>query len=327
MHATGHAEAFLLLTVTSLAYQRVFARWERLRRGVADNRVPDLLSTWTCAAFLLLPGWWLALAIGVYYLGDWKARSAGRGSRLVQLGKFAYSIASVELGALAASRIAHSGGFLAVPAAIGAFILINFGLVVVAVAVSGRTHVLPQMFRSRSHLLEVVGQVSGIGLAALLNWHWLLIFVAVPSLCVVHLVASHDAIVATNAFSRERQTWSADALQFRAGEMLSDSGYCSIIVVDTHGSSEPQLSNILAASVGRGHPIGTLGNYYVVLVESETQYALDMLADRIERFMAAAGVCVSLGTAAGRRGEADLDSLISDGLDELEQQQNSAAAG
>src|SRR3954465_7966223 len=102
----GPADApFLLLASTSVAYSISVRRLERLRRALANGKMPNLLSTWTIAGALILPPPLIVGAVAIAYAAEWPSRKiVNRGRPL----RYLYSCVSAMAAGLTAAVVAHT---------------------------------------------------------------------------------------------------------------------------------------------------------------------------------------------------------------------------
>ena len=65
-----HLELFAVLALLSVSYSAVARRMERLRRGLTNGKVPNLLDAWTMAGALLLPSYLVLALVVVAYVAE-----------------------------------------------------------------------------------------------------------------------------------------------------------------------------------------------------------------------------------------------------------------
>jgi hypothetical protein len=342
----GHLHIFVLLTLLSVSYSTAVRRIERLRRGLTEGRVANVLDVWTMAGALLLPlPLVVALAVTVY-AAEWPTRRIVAGGRPF---RYVVSTLVLTLAAVAGSATDHAlgGSALAIVAAMVSCALVNDALLAPIIWIAGDRAVIPRLFSLRNHAIDTVAKVFGVLLALATAWHAPAVLLAIPFIYAAHRFALLESIRATAAFDAKTGMWSINGWRVRAAELVADApSYVVLILVQLYGSvSEAAVPPALASLFGltalpappsrrlretiRGrHADGTprvtaaqhaLGHYegqrVALVVEVDLQSAGTLLVRDVRSRLRRAGLACSIGSAVALG--CDLDTLLAQAESDL----------
>ncbi|MBV9822716.1 MAG: hypothetical protein JO144_10795 [Actinobacteria bacterium] len=315
MHGTDEV-FFLLLAATSITYSIAIRRVEHLRRALAAEKTPNLLSVWTFAATLLLPPPLIAGVVVIAYAAQWPSQEVRDRTRLF---KYAYSGLAAIAACLTASAVVDR-----VPAAIGialaalAASTVNVALIAVALVAARETPQLRKFTNAKAHVAELATQALGVALAGLMSWHVALGVLVVPLLLLVHRWSLRETVKVEKAFDKETGLWSATAWRIQAQQMLYDAhGHVALIIIDPDGSgSDRQILDAIGSGLKSADLIGRYGSrQIVVLIPVGRREAGLFLSTGFRADLARAGVNAPLGCATTADGE--LEGLLIDAMSDL----------
>src|ERR1700712_907475 len=98
-----HLGLFVFLAGLSVSYSLAARHIERLRRGLTDGKVHNLLDVWTIAGALLLPGLLVVPLVLISYGAEWPSRRSVSGGRPLRY-VISIAIVTASAGAPAAFR-------------------------------------------------------------------------------------------------------------------------------------------------------------------------------------------------------------------------------
>lgn len=316
MYSLGAVESFLLLTILSVAYSNRLRRKERLRRAVTANLVPNMLGAWTLAAIMTLPPVGIAAAVAVYYAADWPARKA---AKKANPRRYVYSALGSAVSAVVSSEAWHTvGGMLGITIALLTFSILNIGLVAAAMVASRHYSNFRTMLSDpRAHRDEMATYLIGLAIGGAMTWHVALGVVVVPLLAALHLRASRRSVVATGAYDPQLNVWAEDAWRLQVGDHLRPGRWSSVLLIDTHGSTERQIPLIIGGCLAPSDPLGRFGSNggLAVFLPESARCGGALVASQIVQSLARQGVQATVGVATGRG--IVLQDMIMDALNDL----------
>ncbi|MEO7260864.1 MAG: hypothetical protein ABI047_06360 [Jatrophihabitantaceae bacterium] len=313
----GPAEvSFLLLASASVAYSVSIRRLERLRRALAADKVPDLLSVWTFAATLLLPPLLIAGVVVIAYVAEWPSRKIiGRGRPL----RYVYSCAATVAACLAAAVVLYEvGGIGGTALAMLTFTVVDIALIAAVLVAARQAHVLRMFTKPKAHAVEFATLVLGTALAELLSWHAVLGVLVVPALLLVQRWALRETVKVEEAFDAATGLWSEEAWIVQAQQKLHDvHGHVALLLIDPDEAG--QELRILQAIESGLSPSDLLGRYgtrqIVVLIPVGRPEGGPFLSTGFRADLAAAGVRAALGCAT--TADSELEGLLIEAMSDL----------
>lgn len=316
---------FFVLAVLSISYSTAVRRIERLRRGLALGRIPNVTAVWTVpAAMLLLPGQ-LAVLIAITYWAEWPSRKvvgAGRPRRYV------YSAATVVAAAEAAAEIHRAvGGWLGIAAALVAWQIINPALVAGAMVAHRQSNGnLRQFVVLSSHVFEFGNKMLGVLLFVGLRWHAELAPLAPIALVAWHHWNLRGVRGAVGAVNPATGLYNEDAWFLVAEERRTlATGCAALLMIDAPGQ-ERAVHAVLQQQLRADDPCGHYAGRVVSLVEVDLAAAGRLLVAEVNRSLAMAGLGQCTVGAVTSLGEPLEDMLIRAGEDLMARRARSGEA-
>ncbi len=307
---------FLLLATISVTYSLSIRRLERLRRALAEEKVPDLLSIWTFAATLTLPPLYIVAIVTVTFLAEWPSRKIVRRANPF---KYIYTGVVAAGSCLTAWTVLHAvGGVAGVVLALLTFSAVGIVLIAVALVLARQAHALRMFANPKAHAAETATQCLGIALAGLLSWHLALGLLVVPAVLLVHHWSLRETVKVEEAFDPVTQLWSEKAWMVQAQQKLHDArGHIALLMIDPDEAGQEQLI-MQAIESGLG-PSDLLGRYgtrqIVVLIPVGRREAGPFMSAGFRADLAAAGVHAALGCAT--TADSELEALLIEAMSDL----------
>ena len=308
---------FLLLATASVTYSISIRRLERLRRALAEEKVPDLLSIWTFAATLILPPIFICGIVVIAYAAEWPSRKiVGHAHPL----RYVYSCASALITCLTAASVLHSmqGSTAAVALAAVTFLVLNVVTIAVALVLARQTHVLRMFTKPKAHAVEFATLILGVALAGLLSWHVVLGVLVVPALLLVQRWSLRETVKAEKAYDDETGLWSEAAWRIQAQQKLYDArGHVALVIIDPDESgSDQRILEVIASGLTPSDLLGRYGTrQIVVLIAVGRREAGLFLSTGFRTDLARAGVRAPLGCAT--TADAELEGLLIEAMSDL----------
>jgi hypothetical protein len=319
-----HLELFLMLAALSVSYSASVRRIERLRRGLTNGKVPNVLNVWTMAGALILPPVLIVSLVVVSYAAEWPSRRIVGGGRPV---RYAVSAAVIMVAALAASISQKQiGGLLGTGVAIVVWLAVNSVLIAGLVWLFGDRKIIGALLAPRNLAFETVTNIVGVAVASAAAWHLSAALSVLPVLLVGHRLALRDSINETAAFDPQTGLWSEAGWRICAGQAADQAPACVVLLlIDPELSNqEAQIASCLTGFRRPTDPIGRYGTRQVALLSQvDLEPAGVILVKRIRDRLAQAGITCLVGTSISA-GE-DLDVLLMRAGSDLMQRR--AAAG
>ncbi|HEX8094941.1 hypothetical protein, partial [Jatrophihabitans sp.] len=300
---------FLLLATISVTYSISVRRLERLRRALSEEKMPDLISTWTFAAALTLPPLYIAAVVTVTYLAEWPSRRIVRRANPL---KYIYTGAAAASSCVVASVVLHAvDGVAGVPLAMLTHSAVDIALIATAVMLARQKHVLRMFANPRAHAAEAATQCLGIALAGLLNWNVAMGVLVVPALLLVHHWSLRETVKVEEAFDPVTRLWSETAWMVQAQQMLHDvHGHVALLMIDPDEAG--QELRILQSIESGLHPSDLLGRYgtrqIVVLIPVGRREGGPFLSTGFRADLAANNIPAAIGCAT--TADSELEALL-----------------
>ena len=257
---------FLLLASASVAYSVSIRRLESLRRALAAEKVPDLLSIWTFAATLLLPPLLITGVVVIAYAAEWPSRKIlGRGHPL----RYLYSCIAAVAACQAAAVVLHAvGGVLGTGLAMLTSSVVDIALITAVLVLARQTPVLRMFANWKAHVVELTMQSLGVVLAGLITWHIALGVLVVPILLFVQRWALRETVKAEDAFDEETGLWSEIAWRVQAHQKLHDlRGHVALLIIDPEqAGQERQIIQSIQSGLDPSDLLGRYGTRQIVVL-------------------------------------------------------------
>ena len=290
---------FVLLALMSVAYSGCFSGMERLRLSVSHRHVSSMLGVFTFAGVVRVPAALIPVLVAVVYLSAWPTfRRAGSLPH-----RHAYNAVSVAIACLLARAVwVTVPGFLALPAAIFAFMVVNLGLVVAAIVAARQFAALAMLKNPRIHLVVLATQLLGAAVGTAMQWHVALGLLGLPVMLAVHAAAVRGTVSDTRACVD--RVWREDAWLVIADELMRAHRWFSILLVEPDRASDCESAAALLREIaGPGDRIGYYGRDQLVMLLADTPAAgARMAARRITGDLRAARIPAAIGSADSRSG-------------------------
>lgn len=298
----------LLLTLLSITYSVATVTFERVRvllaKGTSPGMCPDLISTWSFAAAVMLPTRLAALVVVIGLAADWPARNVARQAEVY---RYVYSGAVALLAVTAAGAIQRS-----MPPSGAGLLLAGLGFIAVGAAgvalamLSVREPSQLRMFlRPRTYAIEACTVSLGIGEVLIYDLGLPLVWLSLPAAVVIQQWSSRAALKAAIALPEPlaEQVWLHIARTIVAGCPMS-----AVLRVD---SDDPAVLRALTTLVKSG--LDAVGRYRgglaVLLVDCPDQHA-DALAMRLRSALRTDGGHTRVAVAAAPRDGRTVESLL-----------------
>lgn len=307
---------FLLLASTSVAYSVPIRRLERLRRALANEKTPNVLSMWAFAATLLLPLPLIAGVVVIAYAAQWPSRKVVNRSRQL---KYVYSCAAVVASSLAASLVVRevSGPAGMVLSAL-VFMAVNIALIAGVLVVARETYSLQKFADLKAHAIEIATLCLGAALAGLLSWHIPFGLLVVPAVLFVHHWSLRETIKAEEAFDELTGLWSETAWRVQAQQRLYDlRSHIALLIIDPDEvGQERRILEAIQSGLGPSDLLGRYGTrQIVVLITVGRPEAGRFLSAGFRADLTASGVHAALGCAM--TADSELEGLLIEAMTDL----------
>ena len=307
--------SFLLLISISVAYSVTVGRLERLRRPLANGKMPDLLSVWTLAATLLLPPPHIAALVLIAYATEWPSRKLVGHQPL----KYVYSCAAAIAGCLAAKSVVQAvNGPAGIVLAVVTVSAVNITLIAMVMTVAGETHLLRKFANAKAHLAEFTTQLLGVALAGLMSWHVALGSLVLPAVLLVHRWSLRETVKAEEAFDKETGLWSETAWRLQAQQKLHDThGHVALLMIDPdEAGQERQILESIESGLSPSDLLGRYGTrQIVVLIPVGRAQAGRFLSAGFRADLANSGIKAALGCAT--TDDSELEGLLIEAMSDL----------
>lgn len=298
----------LLLTLLSITYSVATVTFERLRvllaKGTSPSVCPDLISTWSFAAAILLPAWLAAAVVIVCLAVDWPARNVGRQTEVY---RYVYSCAAALIAVVAANRLHRVNlpfGASVLLAAVG-FVAVTAGLLALAMISSRQSGQLRVLLQPRTYSIEA----ATLGIAAVevlvMDLRLPLVWISLPAAIAIQQWSSRKALQAALSVPEPlgEQVWLHIARTMVAGCPMS-----AVLRVDT---DSPAALRAMTTLVKSG--LDAIGYYRgglaILLLDCPDQHAT-ALAMRLRSALATNGGGAGVAVAASPRDGSTLDALL-----------------
>lgn len=295
----------LLLTLLSITYSVATVTFERLRvllaKDTSPSVCPDLISTWSFAAAILLPSWLAAVVVVACLAADWPARNIARQTEVY---RYVYSCAAALIAIVAANRLHRVSlpfGANLLLAALG-FLAVTAGLLALAMIGSRQTGQLRVLLQPRTYAIEA----ATLGIAAVevlvADLGLPLVWLSLPVAVAIQQRSSRKALQATLSVPEPlgEQVWLHIARTMVAGCPMS-----AVIRIDT---DSPAALRAMTTLVKSG--LDAVGQYRgglaILLLDCPDQHAT-ALAMRLRSALATE---VGVAVAAAPRDGSTLDALL-----------------
>lgn len=315
---THQLRLLLVLVALSVAYSIAFRRIERLRRGVSDNYVSNVLDVWTVAGALLLPAPFMTALLVAVYAAEWPSRRIGDNQGGGNPRRYVVSVVLIIAAALSGAAVGRRSPMLiASLSTVATWTVVNVILIAgVMLLKRGGARAVRRLFTPRNFALDAATKVLGIVVAGLLAWSPFSLVITVPLLMVGHREILRDAIRSTYSFDPTTNLWSEKAWRLQAEDTLvSAPGSVVLLLIDPRmARSAKQIESVLIDVLGRAAPrrrraapgwtirlvLGHYGTRQVVMLsEIDIDAAGLILAKRVRERLAAASVQCIVGVAVG----------------------------
>lgn len=298
----------LLLTLLSITYSVATVTFERLRvllaKETSPSVCPDLISTWSFTAAILLPAW-LAAAVVIGCLAvDWPARNIDRQTEVY---RYVYSCAAALVATVVANRLHRlelpfGAGVLL--AAVG-FVAVTACLLALAMISTRQSDQLRVLLQPRAYAIEAA--TLGIAAAEVLavDLRLPLVWVSLPAAVAIQQRSSRKALRAALSVPEPlgEQVWLHIARTMVAGCPMS-----AVLRIDT---DSPAALGAMTTLVKSG--LDAIGHYRgglaILLLDCPDQHAT-ALAMRLRSALAVTGGGVGVAMAASPGDGRTLDELL-----------------
>jgi len=298
----------LLLTLLSITYSVATVTFERLRvllaKGTSPSVCPDLISTWSFAAAIMLPAWLAAIVVIVCLAVDWPARNVARQTEVY---RYVYSCAAALIATVTANRLHRVDlpvGASVLLAAVG-FVAVTACLLALAMISTGQSGRLQVLLQPRTYAIEAATLgIAGIEVLVA-DLRLPLVWVSLPAAVAIQQWSSRKAVQAALSVPEPlgEQVWLHIARTMVAGCPMS-----AVLRVDT---DSPAALRAMTTLVKSG--LDAIGSYRgglaILLLDCPDQHAT-ALAMRLRAALAQDGGGVAVAVAASPRDGRSLDELL-----------------
>lgn len=257
-----------------------------------------MLGVFTFAGVVALPYQLLLALVAAVYLAAWPTyRRAGLAAH-----KHAYSAAAVGMACWGASAtLTYLPDLIALPVAVGSFMVINLALLSLGILVSGDRAALPYLHNPRVYAMVFGTQWLGAALGLCVHGNSLGSFAVLPVIAVVHREALRSAVRRTGACAGG--IWNRAGWLALAEEAHRVKDRFSLILVELPDRHEANIAaDVVQARLGEE----TIGRYsdthLVVLLRESTDTAARYLALRLGIALDKAALHAGVGCADSQAG-------------------------
>jgi hypothetical protein len=307
--------SLLLLASISVAYSVSVRRLERLRRPLANGKMPDLLSVWTVAGTLLLPPLHIAILVIIVYATEWPARKLVGHQPLKYLYSCAAAVTSCLVAKIVVQAVDAPAGILLVVLTVSA---VNITLIAIVMVLARETQILRKFANAKAHLAELSTQFLGVALAELIGWHVVLGVLVLPAVLLVHRWSLRETVKAEEAFDEATGLWSETAWRVQAHQKLHDArGHVALLMIDPdEAGQERQIMQSIESGLGPSDLLGRYGTrQIVVLISVGRAEAGRYLSTGFRTDLARAAVPAEMGFAT--TADSELEALLIEAMSDL----------
>jgi hypothetical protein len=293
-----HLELFGLLAALSVSYSLTARHIERLRRGLTEGKVHNVLDVWTMAGALLLPGVLVVPLVLIAYAAEWPARKAVAGGRPV---RYLVSVAIVVAAACAATQVRqHVTGALGIAAAVLCWTAVNALLLAAVVWRFDDRGLIRQLLGLPNQAADTITKSIGVSLALLMGWHPVAGITVVPLVVAGHRLALRYSIRTTSAYDATAGMWSEQGWRIRAAESIATAPGCvALVLIDPEQPEcEAAIAQCLLGVLRPSDPVGRYGTRQVAaLVQVDMAAVGIIVTERVRARLDRAGIACVVGVS------------------------------
>ncbi|HEX8093332.1 hypothetical protein [Jatrophihabitans sp.] len=317
-----HLGLFVLLAALSVTYSLTARHLERLRRGLTEGKVHNLLDVWTMAGALLLPGVLVVPLVLISYGAEWPSRKYVNGGRPV---RYVISVLIVAAAAWVATAVRQNvTGVLGIAAAVLCWTAINSVLIAALVWRFDDRSLVRQLLGLPNQVADTLTKVTGVALALLVGWHPLSGVVVLPLVLAGHRLALRYSIRTTSAYDTTARMWSEAGWRVRATESIATAPGCvALVLIDPEQAhSEVAIAECLLGVLRPSDPVGRYGTRQVAaLVQVDMEAVGIIVTERVRGRLDRAGIACVVGVSISV-GEGLGELLIRAGSDLMARRQS-----
>jgi hypothetical protein len=293
---------FVALSIAGIFCSLACRQFERARKTLTANQIPNLVSVWTFAGVLCLDHVLAVALVVVIYSAHWLTE------RSLYVGKphrYVFTAASIMVSV----RVAHLchdpllSGLL--------FAVVNPGLVAAVMVASGSVRQLRQMANLREQGVEIATLVLGFVTAELVQLHLALSLAPVPVILAVQYLSLRRHVKEPSTIDAESGVLTSRAWNALGALRLAQVREAIVFVVlvqDRNGRTWRECADGVAAGVRAEDLVGRTDSGFSVLVAGPGGTLLaEVLALQVRARLAGVGIDTVLGSAVTPDGGSPVD--------------------
>jgi hypothetical protein len=253
-----------------------------------------MLGVFTFAGVVVLPRALELALVAVVYVGSWPTFKRAGANRYKQ----AYSTLTVAAGCWVASvTLADLPDRIALPAAIGAFMMINASLLGLGIYVRRDRAAYPYLRNPKVWATVLGTQWLGAGLGLAMHWNTAGSVALLPVIGIVHQESLRSVLRGSRAYVDG--LWNQDGWLTLAQEAHRERDRFAIIFVDLPSRHEANVAAEVAQGRLGGNPIGRYSRtQLVILLRESDEVSARYLGNRLSQALRLAVLDAGVGCAS-----------------------------